>query len=115
MNLDDAITKHAEWKVRFRAAISKREKIDLGTVANDHGCELGRWLFGEGRAKYGSHGAHAECVAKHAEFHKAASQVARLINDGSYAQAETSLGAASPFGRASSAVGVAILQLKKVG
>ena len=50
MDLNQAIEKHAEWKVKFRSAIVKKESMDAGTISKDNCCELGKWLHRIGGA-----------------------------------------------------------------
>jgi len=113
MDLDHAIGNHAEWKIRFRSAISKQEKMDVAIISTDNGCELGKWLHGEARAKFGQLASHAECVQKHAAFHAEAGKVASAINAKKYAQAESMIGSGTDYDDASRFVGMAILRLKK--
>lgn len=113
MDLNTAIEKHAEWKMKFRSAISKKETMDAGTISKDNCCELGKWLHGEAKAKFGSLQSHSACVAKHAAFHVEAGKVAQAINAKKYVEAEAMLNAGTPYAASSSSVGVAILQLKK--
>lgn len=113
MNLDEAIQRHAEWKVKFRSAIAKRERMDVDTISVDNRCALGQWLHGEGRARHGARPEFAVVVQRHKAFHIEAGKVARLINLGQYDQAEQALGNGTPFSQASMEVGTAILQLKK--
>ncbi len=113
MNLDEAITKHAEWKVKFRSAMAKKERLDASAIGMDTRCDLGKWLAGEGRRLYGAKTNFAQLVALHAEFHKAAGKVAALINAEKYEQAETMLGGSAEYALASSNVVTAITRLKK--
>ena len=113
MDLNEAIGKHAEWKMKFRSAISKQETMDASTISKDNCCELGKWLHGEAKAKFGALTSHSTCVAKHASFHVEAGKVAQAINSKKYAEAEAMMNAGTPYTAASSAVGVAIMQLKK--
>jgi hypothetical protein len=113
MDLNSAIEKHAEWKTKFRSAISKQQSMDAGTISKDNCCELGKWLHGEAKAKFSSLQTHSACVAKHAAFHLEAGKVAQAINAKKFSQADAMLNAGTPYTSASSAVGVAILQLKK--
>lgn len=113
MDLSKAIDKHAEWKLKFRAAIQKKEQMDAVTIAMDNCCDLGKWLHGDGRSRLGALAAHGECLTKHAAFHAEAGKVARTINAGKLAEAEAMLGVGTPYALASSAVGVAINKLKK--
>jgi methyl-accepting chemotaxis protein len=66
MDLKHAIEKHAEWKLKFRSAISKKETMDAGNISKDTCCDLGKWLHGEAKAKLGSLKSHSVCVSKHA-------------------------------------------------
>jgi methyl-accepting chemotaxis protein len=113
MDLSQAIAKHAEWKTKFRKAISGKEMMDASTISTDNCCELGKWLHGEGKAKYGSLGGHAACLGKHATFHVEAGKVARAINAKKFGEAEAMLNGGTLYAAASNAVGVAIMQLKK--
>lgn len=113
MNLDEAITKHAEWKVKFRSAMGKKEQLDAGAIRVDNRCDLGKWLHGDGKASYGSKADFSVLVAKHTEFHKVASKVAAEINAGNYEQAEKMLAPNTEYARASSDVAGAITSLKK--
>ena len=113
MDLNQAIEKHAEWKTKFRRAITAQEAMDADTISKDNCCELGKWLYGEAKTKFGKHGAHAECVTKHAAFHAEAGKVARTINSKKFTEAEAMLNSGTPYANASSAVGLAIMRLKK--
>lgn len=114
MDLDTAVQKHAEWKVKLRSAISKHEKMDVPTLARDDCCDLGRWLHGAAKVRFGHLGAHANCVHKHQLFHSEVAKVATAVNTGKFAQTEDMLAALTPYAKASSALGVSFLQLRKV-
>lgn len=113
MNLDTAIQKHLEWKVKFRTAISKQEQMDTATITKDNCCDLGKWLHGEGKAQYGNLTSYAITVNKHAAFHIEAGKVASAINEQKYAAAETMLSGTGAFATASSEVGIALMRFKK--
>ena len=113
MDLDEAIHKHAEWKVKFRSAINKKETLDAATIRQDNCCVLGIWLHGEGKARYGTKASFANLIARHADFHRNAGTVADSINAKKYDVAEAMLGGGKPYANASSAVASAITALKK--
>lgn len=113
MNIEDAVGQHAAWKTKFRTAISKKEKLDYTTISRDDCCDLGKWLSAEGKQKYQAVPQFKECVSKHSRFHQEAGKVAKLINEGKFAQAEAALAAGTDYSNASSEVGVAIGRLKK--
>jgi methyl-accepting chemotaxis protein len=113
MDLNQAIEKHSEWKVKFRAAIAKREQMDAGTIAKDNCCELGKWLHGDAKSRWSALPAYRSCLSRHADFHNAAGQVARAINAQRYTEAEAMLAADTSYGTASRDVVTAIMRLKK--
>ena len=113
MDLDTAGQAHAEWKVKLRLAITKQEQLDVTTIAQDNCCALGKWLHTEAKARYASNPSYRDCVGKHAAFHREAAAVAQAINRKDFDRATRMLEAGSPYAAASSAVGSAILGLKK--
>ena len=78
MDLNQALEKHAEWKLKFRSAINTQETMDVATISKDNCCELGKWLHSEAKTKFGSLQSYKQCVAKHALFHTEASKVAQI-------------------------------------
>lgn len=112
MDLHQAIEKHAEWKIKFRQAITDKGTMDAETILKDDCCELGKWLHGEAKSRFNNLSSYMECLIKHATFHIEAGKVAETINAKKYAEAETMIGPASPYTAASSAVRHAILHLK---
>jgi methyl-accepting chemotaxis protein len=113
MDLTQAIEKHSEWKAKFRSAIAKHETMDADKISLDNCCELGKWLYGESKVKFGKLASYTECVSKHAVFHKEAGKVATAINAKKYVEVLDMLAPGAPYATASSAVGVAIMKLKK--
>lgn len=113
MDLTQAAQAHAEWKVKLRMAIAKKEQMDVRTVSADNCCPLGQWLHGEAKTRWSQLPAYKDVVTKHAAFHREAGAVATAINQGLYSKAEGMLGAGTPYANATSAVGSAILGLKK--
>ncbi len=113
MNLDTAVQTHALWKTKLRTAISKREQMDLITLSRDDCCELGIWLHGEGKTHFGRHPSHGDCVHKHLEFHAEVTKVARAVNSQQFTAADAMLNAGTPYAKASSALSVSFMQLRK--
>lgn len=113
MDLEQAVTKHAEWKLKLRTAINKQEPLDDATISKDNCCEVGKWLHGEAIAKHGKLASYSDCVKKHAAFHLEAGKVAKAINAKKFKEAASMLDAGTPYAGASSAVGVALMHLKK--
>ena len=114
VNLDSALEKHAEWKVKLRSAIANREQLDAPSIGRDDCCELGRWLHGDGKARFGTQREFQSVVALHKAFHAEAGRVSALINDGKYSEADHALGGGSTYAKATDSVRGAILALKKL-
>ncbi|MBC3880236.1 CZB domain-containing protein [Undibacterium sp. LX40W] len=113
MDLKNAIEKYAEWKTKFRLVIKRRESMDSVTIAKDNCCELGKWLYGEGKLNFGHMTAHHECIANHAKFHVEAGKIASTINARDFKRAAGMLDIGTLYAAASSAVGISIMKLKK--
>lgn len=113
MDLDNAIAKHSEWKTKFRVAITKKESLDAATISKDNCCDLGKWLYGDGKSNFSALTSFKDAVTKHAAFHSEAGKVATAINNQKYAEAEAMIGSGTSYSAASTAVGVALNKLKK--
>ena len=113
MNLDAAIEKHAEWKVRLRQAISKEEQLDAASISKDNCCQLGHWLYGDGKSNLGHSAEFQRLITAHRDFHAEAGRVAEMINARRYSEAEQALQKGSKYIAASDTVRDAIYALKK--
>ncbi len=114
IDLDMALVKHSEWKIKFRAAIKSHELMDDKTISKDNCCEFGKWLYGDGNSQLGHLKSFSECVSKHSDFHVEAGKVAVMINLKKFGDAEAMLtDSESAFVSASTSVGVAIMRLRK--
>jgi methyl-accepting chemotaxis protein len=113
MDLDQAIQKHTEWRMKFRTAMSNKETMDALTIGKDNCCELGKWLYGDGKKECGSLSAFEPCVAAHRNFHVEAGKVAAAINAKKFEEADKMIGSGSGYLKASTVTGGAILKLKQ--
>jgi methyl-accepting chemotaxis protein len=114
IDLDGALKKHADWKVKLRTAINNKETLDAATISKDNCCDFGKWLHDEDSHQKIAHlQSYHDCVTHHAAFHRAAGKVAEVINAKKYDEADKMLGNNSDFANASSAVGSMIMRLKK--
>jgi methyl-accepting chemotaxis protein len=79
MTPKDAITAHVNWKLRIHALLTGKlpEKLDPTSIARDNVCELGKWIYGEGKVKMPA-AQHATLVAAHGAFHK---EAARIVSE----------------------------------
>lgn len=104
MDFDAAMQAHANWKIRLSGYANgiTKDKPDAIVAAKDNVCALGQWLHGEAKAKIGSQPEYAALVAAHAEFHRQAAAVVRLIDAGQLDQARRELDNSSSAYRAAS-------------
>ncbi len=113
MDLDDAIRSHSSWKIRLSKYLRNPDgTLGPGEIGRDDRCELGRWLYGEGK-KYALLPEYRTLVGEHARFHRAAANVVRKADQGHDTSKETALGQKSEFATASLNVVAAIAALKK--
>ena len=112
MDLEPSIEKHAEWKTRFRAAMTQHLEMDPSIIAKVNYCELGKWLHGVAKTRFSHLPSYSACVASHEKFHREAAKVAEAINAKNYVEAESLLEDGSHFANASNEVSIAIMQLK---
>ncbi|MDO8416783.1 MAG: CZB domain-containing protein [Agitococcus sp.] len=112
MDFKKAIENHCDWKIQFRAAINRKEKMDVATIASDNCCELGRWLENEGHIIYGYLESFKQCTTMHTHFHHEAAKVAQQINAEHFQEAEVMMDIHSEFDKASRAVNIAIIKLR---
>ena len=84
MDLNTAMQKHSEWRMKLRAAIGSKETMDVAAISKDNACEFGKWLHGEAKAAYQKLPGYSKCVSSHAAFHVEAGRVASLINAKKY-------------------------------
>ena len=113
MRLNDAVAAHMIWKTRLRLFLDGHgEKLEAAAVAMDHACDLGKWIYGDGK-RYAHLPAFGELRGAHARFHRAAGDVVSQHAQGNKRSAERMLGAGGAFAEASTETVKAIMKLQK--
>lgn len=113
MNFDEAIQVHAAWKIKLSTYLRKKDgSLKAAEARVDNRCELGRWLYGEGK-KYSSTAEYQMLIGEHARFHRAAGEVIDRANSGQELNADRILHYDSEYGIASRNVVKAIMDLKR--
>ncbi|MBP6337622.1 MAG: CZB domain-containing protein [Vitreoscilla sp.] len=112
-DFDKAVDAHRAWKVTLRRAMAAKDQLDAVTLKRDNACALGQWLHGDASSRCKHQPSFVQLVDQHAEFHRAAGEVADSINARDYDRAESLLGSGSRFGDASNQTVSAILQLRR--
>lgn len=98
--ISDAMEAHGEWKHRLRQAAAVGERgLPVDDICRDDRCKFGKWLYSvqPSAADTGFHGTAKEL---HAQFHKAAGDIAAMISRGEDQAAMSAL-TAGPFAETS--------------
>lgn len=112
MNFDEAIKAHSAWKLKLSGYLRNPDgSLKAADIEQDNKCQLGQWIYGDG-AKYSNIPEYATLKAEHARFHRAAAEVVRKADSGQDTSADTALGGASDFAKASQAVVAAIMKIR---
>lgn len=113
MDLNQAIAAHAQWKQRFRSAITSRATLDTAEIRQHDRCALGCWLHGAGSAEHGARPQFVHLIEQHRRFHAEAARVAQAINAGQYDQALEMIEGPTAYGQATVAIGQAVQALRQ--
>lgn len=84
LDLDAAIDAHERWKsdlLRYLQGQSAEAPQADGPCGDD-GCELGRWLAGDGQKRFGRNALFSDLRTLHETFHKHAASVVALHRAG---------------------------------
>ena len=112
LDVDAAIAAEESWKVRLDAYLAGKSTEDFRpeVICFDDRCELGKWLYGPGRARLGKYTSFKLLVAEHKNFHYHAANVVSFVESGRLDKAVTLL--TTDFERSSARV-VELLNLMK--
>lgn len=84
LDIDVSIAAHENWKIRLQThmANSTIHPLNADEAANDHNCELGKWIYSDGEAQLGKYSTFVDLKAQHKMFHYTASSVINLTQAG---------------------------------
>ncbi|MGV6851992.1 MAG: CZB domain-containing protein [bacterium] len=89
MSLKKALDSHTAWNGRLKLALKNQgDIIDVGMVASDHRCELGKWIHGPAHRKFSKHKEYEHAKLAHQGFHLTASEVLIEHQSGNHDRAE---------------------------
>ncbi|MBI2522008.1 MAG: CZB domain-containing protein [Bdellovibrio sp.] len=113
MNFDDAIQAHVNWKMKLQIYLRRPDKsLNPATIEPDCNCDLGKWIHGEGGARYMSDPKFVKLLNDHAKFHKVAAEVVRKADSGQSVSEETALGSKSEFAILSQAIVITLVEMR---
>jgi len=76
-----ARTAHLAWRGRLREFLDGRKDLSLNEVTSSRECQLGRWLYGEGRSQHKHLPGMAELERVHASLHESIGNLVKLKNE----------------------------------
>lgn len=110
-DIKTAISAHGAWKARLKTAIdSGKIETPIATIRQDNQCIFGKWLYGSTiTAEVRSSPNYKTARELHADFHKAAGEVAELATAGKKAEAEKMLALGGKYADASAKLTTAMM------
>ncbi len=106
------LASHAAWMTRLREYIYGSGQMDGEAVADDHDCEIGRWLYGEG-SKHRELLEYQHARYLHAAVHRRAAKVVNLVERGRRLEAAADLASGGELRALSGALAQAFNRLNK--
>ena len=82
---------HVAWKSGLRSFLDGKETLTEEQAVSHKDCDLGRWLYSEGMAKFGNLPEMKELEKVHVELHSIVKRVVHLKNSGNTSAAEQEL------------------------
>lgn len=101
MNFDfmAAKLKHTMWKLHLREYLDGKPGLTPEQATSHRDCDLGRWLYAEGLARYGAVPEMKLLEAEHERLHQVVKQVVELKSSGRKADAEAAYTQIDPVSR----------------
>jgi hypothetical protein len=101
MNFDfmAAKLKHAMWKMHLRDFLDGKPGLTAAQATSHRECELGRWLYADGLARYGSVPEMQQLVERHEELHRLVKAIMDFEAAGTKAKAEAEYAKIDPISR----------------
>ena len=80
--------KHASWKSKMRRFLNGEMTMSESEAVSHHDCQLGKWLYSEGKANFNSMPEFRELESIHAKLHSYVRTIINLKNAGNLSGAE---------------------------
>jgi len=81
--------KHASWKSKMRRFLNGDMTMSESEAVSHHDCELGKWLYSDGKTHFGSLPEFRELEGIHAKMHGYVRNIITKKNAGDVSGAET--------------------------
>jgi hypothetical protein len=80
--------KHLNWKFRIRNFLDGKETLTPDQAVSHHHCDLGKWFYAEGKAKYGHLPSMQAFETEHEKLHNTVKQIQQEKSNGNLTKAE---------------------------
>ncbi len=109
LDMKSALDAHLAWTHRLEDQMhgTASEELEVGTVASDCNCVLGKWIHGDAKARLSHMPEYKELKQIHAEFHLTAGEILHKIQSN---PGETTI-SLKPIQHKSGAVQLALVRL----
>jgi methyl-accepting chemotaxis protein len=87
---------HIAWKSGLRSFLDGKESMTEDQAVSHKDCDLGKWLYSDGKAEYGTMPEMQELEKVHVELHSIVKRVVQLKNSGDAPAAEEELAKIEP-------------------
>jgi methyl-accepting chemotaxis protein len=87
---------HIAWKSALRSFLDGKESMTDDQAVSHKDCDLGKWLYSDGKAEYGNMPEMQELEKVHVELHSIVKRVVQLKNSGDASAAEKELAKIEP-------------------
>lgn len=90
MSLDFAMAKlkHTSWKLKLRDFLDGKPGLTAAQATSHKDCDLGKWLYSEGLAKYGAMAEMKSLEKEHEVLHRTIKTIMDLKSAGKTTEAE---------------------------
>ncbi|QQS08817.1 MAG: CZB domain-containing protein [Phycisphaerales bacterium] len=87
-DFNTAKMKHFKWKMRLRDFLDGKPGLTTAEATSHKDCDLGKWLYSEGLAKYGTILEMRKLEKEHEMLHKTIKSIVDLKSTGKTKEAE---------------------------
>ena len=97
LDLTSAALKHSTWKLRLRGFLDGKGGLTLAQATGHRDCDLGKWLYAEGLAKYSAVPEIKTLEREHETLHRTIKKIVELKAAGKTKEAEAAFLAVGPL------------------
>lgn len=89
--------RHLSWKSRLKSFLDGQSSLTEAQATSPRDCDLGKWLYSTGLAKFGAMSCIKQLEKVHSEMHETVGKIIRLQNSGKKADAVQEFAKISPL------------------